>query len=312
MKLEALHEFVILVKCQGFSRAAKELFLSQSGLSTHISGLEREIGFQLVDRTEKGFTLTPAGTLFLDYAQTILGTYEEAIKKGCEISRGCPPLRLASVSLRSKYYSVLSKIDIPFLFVDLGFDMTIFNALERRTIDAGICPDYSSTSAIGEVMKRENIMFERIGFEKGAICMMKSNPLAQRENLSRSDLAGCMVNISSGAHFDSWKQTVIDMLGGEIGLKFRLTAVESMANMAFADLGDAVHICGYESIDTYFSQRDDIVIAECLDGKEICYPIGVAYRVDSASDQIHTLIEALKESFGTRSFRKGNESENLT
>lgn len=298
MKLETFQEFVTLVKCQNFSLAAKELFLSQSGLSAHISGLEKELGFLLVDRNENKFALTPAGTTFLEYAQAILGTYEEAVEKGREIASDCPPVRFASVTLNSPYYTALSKVEeIPFVFVDLDFDVPTFKALEKRVIDAGITADYSTSPVILELMKKENIVFEPIRFETGAICMMRSHPLASKSSLTREDLRGLVATISSGAHFDSWKQKVLDMVGEEAGIKFRLTAAESMANLSRADLGEAIHICSYDSIATYFSQRDDMVIFDSLDGEKLRYSVGVAYREDGPKDKIQKLIEVFRTSF---------------
>ncbi|MDR1185197.1 MAG: LysR family transcriptional regulator, partial [Coriobacteriales bacterium] len=40
VKTEVLNEFVVLVKCQSFTEAARELFISQPCLSEHISMLE--------------------------------------------------------------------------------------------------------------------------------------------------------------------------------------------------------------------------------------------------------------------------------
>ncbi|MEG0322794.1 MAG: hypothetical protein RR619_02280, partial [Raoultibacter sp.] len=156
---------------------------------------------------------------------------------------------------------------------------------------------YSGTPAVSELMEKEKIVFESFGLEKGAICMMKSHPLAQKEELTREDLHGLVATISSGAHFDSWKQKVLEMVGEETGIKFRLTAAESMVNRSRADLGDAIHICGYDSIATYFSQRDDMVIFDSLDGKKLLYSVGVAYREDGPTDKIQKLIEVFKASF---------------
>lgn len=44
-----------------FTKAAEESFISQSAISQQIKASEEELGFSLMDRNKKGFTLTQAG-----------------------------------------------------------------------------------------------------------------------------------------------------------------------------------------------------------------------------------------------------------
>ncbi|MFR5091126.1 MAG: LysR family transcriptional regulator [Adlercreutzia equolifaciens] len=50
MRTEYLREFVVLSRHLSFTEAAKELFIAQSTLSTHIAALESGVGFSLIDR----------------------------------------------------------------------------------------------------------------------------------------------------------------------------------------------------------------------------------------------------------------------
>ncbi|HEV2484590.1 MAG TPA: LysR family transcriptional regulator [Terracidiphilus sp.] len=51
-----------------FRKAAEELYLTQPAVSLQIKALEEDIGVQLFDRTGAHITLTPAGTVLLEYA----------------------------------------------------------------------------------------------------------------------------------------------------------------------------------------------------------------------------------------------------
>ncbi len=51
--------------------AASRLFVAQSALSRHIVALEEELGAALFERHARGMTLTPAGRLFLGYADEV-------------------------------------------------------------------------------------------------------------------------------------------------------------------------------------------------------------------------------------------------
>lgn len=71
MDISRFGEFVILAQSRTFLDAADLLFMSQSTLSKHIMGMERELGRKLIDRTQRHVTLTPQGETFLVYAQKI-------------------------------------------------------------------------------------------------------------------------------------------------------------------------------------------------------------------------------------------------
>ncbi len=73
-----LQAFVALARCQSFTRAAKELFLTQSAVSHAIKSLETEVGSRLVDRAGRRVMLTQAGEQFLRHAERIVREMEAA------------------------------------------------------------------------------------------------------------------------------------------------------------------------------------------------------------------------------------------
>jgi len=70
--------FTALARCQSFTRAAKELFLTQSAVSHAIKALEAEVGSRLVDRAGRRALLTQAGEQFLRHAEKILREMDAA------------------------------------------------------------------------------------------------------------------------------------------------------------------------------------------------------------------------------------------
>ena len=78
MKTEFLREFVTLAHCGSFSSASEKLFISQPTLSNHIRAIEREVGFDLIDRSHEN-ELTTAGSLFLSVAQSVLNRLDSAL-----------------------------------------------------------------------------------------------------------------------------------------------------------------------------------------------------------------------------------------
>jgi DNA-binding transcriptional LysR family regulator len=63
---------------QSFSRAARELALSQPSVSNQVGALEREIGARLFDRRPGGLTLTREGEILLEHADAIAERFQLA------------------------------------------------------------------------------------------------------------------------------------------------------------------------------------------------------------------------------------------
>jgi DNA-binding transcriptional LysR family regulator len=77
-RLQELTVFVRAAESGSFSRAARELGLSQPSVSRIIGELEARLGVTLLLRTTRRITVTDAGALFLDRAREILAEIEDA------------------------------------------------------------------------------------------------------------------------------------------------------------------------------------------------------------------------------------------
>src|SRR6201997_3345843 len=89
---DRLQEFRVFVRAAeggSFSRAARELGLSQPSVSRIIGELEARLGVTLLLRSTRKITVTDAGSLFLDRAREILAEIEDAE----DAARGLDSLR---------------------------------------------------------------------------------------------------------------------------------------------------------------------------------------------------------------------------
>lgn len=75
--LKALKYFVICVRTGSFSKAAEELYTTQSSVSKIIKTMETELGYLVFERQSKGIRVTPEGERIYPYAVAVL----ENIKK---------------------------------------------------------------------------------------------------------------------------------------------------------------------------------------------------------------------------------------
>jgi DNA-binding transcriptional LysR family regulator len=81
--------FVRAAESGGFSRASRELGLSQPSVSRIVGELERRLGVKLLLRSTRQVTLTDAGSAFLDRAKQILSDLDAAE----DAARGMDSLR---------------------------------------------------------------------------------------------------------------------------------------------------------------------------------------------------------------------------
>src|SRR5258705_9624976 len=84
-KFDAMQTFVRVIEKGSFSAVAKERGIGQPAVSKQISGLEDELGTELIHRTSRSIALTEAGREFYESSLRILDDFENATSR---IGRG--------------------------------------------------------------------------------------------------------------------------------------------------------------------------------------------------------------------------------
>lgn len=86
--LKQIRYFQSVVKNSSFSKAAEENFISQSAISQQVQALERELGFPLLERRNRSFSLTPAGEYFYQKSLILTADYERMCAEAGKIAKG--------------------------------------------------------------------------------------------------------------------------------------------------------------------------------------------------------------------------------
>ncbi|MFJ2742321.1 LysR family transcriptional regulator [Streptomyces sp. NPDC087440] len=79
-----------------FNRAAAALRLTPSAVSQQVAALERSLGAQVVARSTRGVTLTPAGRIMVGAAESVAAELVHAQQRVAELSTGRTQLTLAT------------------------------------------------------------------------------------------------------------------------------------------------------------------------------------------------------------------------
>ena len=75
MTLQQLNYVITVADSGSMNEASKKLFVSQPSLSGSIRELEKELGFDIFLRTNRGIVITPEGEEFLGYARQVSEQY---------------------------------------------------------------------------------------------------------------------------------------------------------------------------------------------------------------------------------------------
>jgi len=147
-----LKTFVTLIDIGHFTKTAEKLFMTQPGVSQHISKLESACGHVLIHRDKKSFDLTEQGLLVYQYARQLEKNEDELLEKLGFDNPFSGECRLAcSGALALILYPKLLDIQVQHsqLVVQLKAapNHQILNEIQSGIIDLGIVTEVSNNSS---------------------------------------------------------------------------------------------------------------------------------------------------------------------
>ena len=166
MNFSSMEYFTVLAQERNFTRAAERLHITQQSLSSHIAGMEKELGSQLVVRRVP-LELTYAGEVMLRYAAGFQKLHNEMQREFCDISQKQKGiLRIGAASTRGQIILpktvALFQESYPNISVELteGSNDTLQQKLLKGTIDLAIA-DFSENLPgirLTDFYREENVL----------------------------------------------------------------------------------------------------------------------------------------------------------
>jgi DNA-binding transcriptional LysR family regulator len=186
MNVDQMKAFHKVAGTGSFTKAARELFLTQSAVSQQIRALENEVGSRLFDRSGKIIRLTGEGEALLTYTERLFDLHEEietlfgslrTLQKG--------KIAVGATGVIGTYFMpiVISAYhrQYPGIEIDLrmGNSEQILRMILDREIDLGVAGMVKKPAALRSVLiHQEELIF---------VCSPE-NPLAARRIVTLGDL----------------------------------------------------------------------------------------------------------------------------
>ncbi|HEU6447383.1 MAG TPA: LysR family transcriptional regulator [Verrucomicrobiae bacterium] len=143
-----LRAFCVLARTGSFTQTARELHLTQSGISHSMKALERDVGCRLLNRLGKKVALTQAGEQLLHSAQKILREMENARESLSHLGKwGKGRLRLGASTTACQHIipPVLREFKESFpehtITIEPGDTRGMVNSLLQQRIDLALSLD---------------------------------------------------------------------------------------------------------------------------------------------------------------------------
>ncbi|WP_433218956.1 LysR family transcriptional regulator [Dactylosporangium sp. CS-047395] len=183
LETRQLRYFVAVAEERHFGRAAARLSMAQPPLSRAIRELERQLGVQLLIRTTRQVSLTPAGEQLLDDARVALHAVATAEGRARRSAQGVQTLRLA---LKADYDAgllprLLDAFDVLPVELLMGGRGEQVPALHDGRADVALIPTPFDAHGLD---------VEPLLTTPCVIALAAADPLAAHRTLRLADLAG--------------------------------------------------------------------------------------------------------------------------
>ncbi len=193
MTLQQL-KYVITVADKGsMNEAAKALFISQPSLSGAVKELERELGFSLFLRTNRGIVVTPEGEEFLGYARQVTEQYRLLSNRYIEKERR----EKFSVSMQHYSFAVKAFVETVKRAGMENYEFAIYETRTHEVIEnvknvkseLGILYKNDFNGKVLEKIFRDNqLQFTTLFTCDTFVYLRSGHPLAGRKMISMKDL----------------------------------------------------------------------------------------------------------------------------
>lgn len=186
MNLNQLKSFHKVAVIGSFTKAARELFLTQPAVSQHIQLLEHDLGITLFDRSGKKVQLTSEGDILLSYTKQLFDLFEEIetlfdhlqdLKKG--------KITIGSTAVIGTYFlpGIIGRYNRQYPGIEINLRMGNSHNILNMTLEGKV--DLGFAGWITDHSRRESILIHR---EKLLVVASSDSPITSKKSVSIAEL----------------------------------------------------------------------------------------------------------------------------
>ena len=184
---------VAVAREHSFSRAAETLLVAQQAVSQQVKLVEKALGVELFDRSNRGVAITPAGEVFVQEARRTLNAADRVAPRAQAAARGeAGTLRIA-YTLATVYETLPALLDAlsaeqPELRLRPRevFGVDVDGLVHDERFDLALAPRIALGSGLDHrAVRREDFV----------VAVAEDHPLAGREQVGLSELAGEVLQV---------------------------------------------------------------------------------------------------------------------
>lgn len=239
MTLQQLEYIVEIEKTRSFTWAADNLFMSQPNLSRSIRKLEKNLGFEIFQRTSRGMVPTHEGSELIDRAKRIIFQLESINEIGLgkhqkrqSFGVSVPHLSYVALALRSFMTGLAPDRPIDIDYCETDTMQAIENLREQRHNLAIVRFKSGLDAEAGQIFEDHSLTADKICESETLILISKQHPLADSKCIEHDMLSDFIelkyrdhsfpihssTQLNMGDRTSSKKQAVIYSYGSQFDL----------------------------------------------------------------------------------------------
>ena len=271
MDLRVLRYFLMVAKEQSFTKAAKQLNITQPTLSRQLAALEEELGVKLFNRGGHNITLTNEGLLLKRRALELVDLEDKIVSefKGNresvegKITIGCGEF-IAVETLAKICKKYKEKYPLVQFTIHTGTADNISEMMNKGLVDIGLFLEPVSTEGMDYIRMQ--------GCDHWVVSMRVDDPLAKKEVITKKDLLKLPLILPERTNIQSELANWFGKDFGRLNIAFTSNLGTNAGVMAINGLGYPISI---EGAMRYW--RRDLVVQKTL-SPEILASTVIAWR----------------------------------
>jgi aminoethylphosphonate catabolism LysR family transcriptional regulator len=227
-----LKAFYMVARLGSITLAAKKLGLSQPTVTTQIRNLESQYAVELFYRGGRRLTLSDDGARLLPMVKTLLQQEADIEFFLRNSGQGQGSLRIAATApyyildLVKIFRERLPQVEVS---VEIGNSQQVLEFLEDYRVDL---------AASSQLLEDARLVRRVLGTDPLVVAVHRNHPLASRESLPLSALAGhCLLVREQGSTTRKLTEQMLDEAGVKVGSMLEIGSRESIREAVLRNIG---------------------------------------------------------------------------